>query len=160
MTNQELLRKLEESHSMQAQAILSLRDAIRYDKEFTSEAKEIRENLIVDRVVESGTRNVFSQWEVGKAYKEGEVVEFQGNIYKVLQDHESQLDWRPDEAVSLYVKVVPEGVIPEWQQPTGSHDAYNTGDKVTYEGKIYESLIDANTWSPSEYPQGWEEVEE
>lgn len=39
---------------------------------------------------------------------------------------------------------------------SGGHDAHNEGDKVIYEGQIYMSLIDANTWSPSEHPQGWE----
>lgn len=48
---------------------------------------------------------------------------------------------------------------PEWIQPTGSADAYNKGDKVTFEGQHYVSFIDANTWSPSAYPAGWELVE-
>jgi hypothetical protein len=45
---------------------------------------------------------------------------------------------------------------PEWRQPTGSEDAYNTGDKVTFEGAHYVSLIDGNIWSPTAYPAGWE----
>lgn len=47
---------------------------------------------------------------------------------------------------------------PEYVQPTGAHDAYKKGDKVTLNGKRYVSLIDGNNWSPSVYPQGWEEV--
>ena len=47
---------------------------------------------------------------------------------------------------------------PDWIRPTGAHDAYNVGDKVTYNTKHYESTINANTWSPDEYPQGWKEV--
>lgn len=49
--------------------------------------------------------------------------------------------------------------IPEWVQPTGAHDAYNAGDKARYNGKVYESLIDGNVWSPDVYPAGWREVE-
>ena len=45
---------------------------------------------------------------------------------------------------------------PAWVQPTGAHDCYNTGDKVTYNGQHYVSKIDGNVWSPSAYPQGWE----
>lgn len=45
---------------------------------------------------------------------------------------------------------------PEWVQPTGSHDAYNTGDIVDYNGTLYRSLIDGNVWAPDAYPQGWE----
>ena len=50
--------------------------------------------------------------------------------------------------------------FPEYKQPLGSHDAYKIGDKVTFNGKRYVSLIDGNNWSPSVYPQGWEEVVE
>lgn len=45
---------------------------------------------------------------------------------------------------------------PAWVQPTGAHDCYNTGDKVTYNGQHYVSKIDGNVWSPDAYPQGWE----
>ena len=50
--------------------------------------------------------------------------------------------------------------IPDFVQPTGAHDAYKKGDKVKFEGKVYESLIDANTYSPSAYPAGWKEITE
>ena len=45
--------------------------------------------------------------------------------------------------------------VPEWVQPTGAHDAYNIGDKVTYGGQVWTSLIDSNVWSPTSYPAGW-----
>ena len=48
--------------------------------------------------------------------------------------------------------------IPEWVQPIGATDAYNTGDIVMYNGQKYKSLIDANVWSPDAYPAGWELV--
>ena len=47
---------------------------------------------------------------------------------------------------------------PEWTQPTGGHDAYKKGDRVSYKGKVYESLIDANVYSPDAYPAGWKVV--
>ena len=47
---------------------------------------------------------------------------------------------------------------PEFVQPTGAHDAYAKGAKVTYNGKRYVSLIDANVWTPEVYPTGWSEV--
>ena len=49
---------------------------------------------------------------------------------------------------------------PEYVQPTGAHDAYNIGDKITYNGKCYECIYDGCVWNPEEYPQGWKEVEE
>lgn len=47
---------------------------------------------------------------------------------------------------------------PEFVQPTGAHNAYAAGDKISYNGKHYVSKIDGNVWSPDAYPQGWEEV--
>lgn len=48
---------------------------------------------------------------------------------------------------------------PEWTQPLGAHDAYQTGDRVTFNGEVYESLINANVWSPAAYPAGWQKIE-
>lgn len=50
-----------------------------------------------------------------------------------------------------------EPIVDEWVQPTGGHDAYNIGDQVTFEESTYESLINANVWSPTGYPAGWEQ---
>ena len=59
--------------------------------------------------------------------------------------------------VSGWREIVDESAgAPEWVQPTGAHDAYQTGDRVMFEGAEYVSLIDGNTWSPTAYPQGWE----
>lgn len=49
---------------------------------------------------------------------------------------------------------------PEWVQPLGGHDAYKNGDRVMYQGKVYESTIDGNVWAPDVYPAGWIEITE
>lgn len=65
--------------------------------------------------------------------------------------------WAP--GVSGWREVVDEDAGPaEWVAPTGAHDAYQTGDQVTYEGVTYESVIDSNTWSPADYPAGWKQL--
>ena len=56
-------------------------------------------------------------------------------------------------------EIEPADEWPEFVQPTGAHDAYNTGDKVTYNGKHYQSTMDGNVWSPDSYPAGWRLVE-
>lgn len=48
--------------------------------------------------------------------------------------------------------------IPAFVQPTGAQDAYKTGDRVTYNGHIYESTMDGNVWAPDAYPQGWTDL--
>ena len=101
---------------------------------------------------------IYDAWTVGVAYVIGDIISYHGVLYEVIQAHTSQADWTPDTVPALFKSHAPAGVIPEWQQPTGGHDAYNIGDKVTFEGKVYESTIDANTWSPTAYPQGWQLV--
>ena len=109
--------------------------------------------------------SVFPKYQVGKAYKTKDVFAYGENavgdaqLYQVLQDHTSAAEWTPDTAVSLYKAIgVSESGYPEWVQPLGASDAYNTGDIVSYNGTLYESTIDGNVWSPDAYPQGWKEV--
>ena len=49
---------------------------------------------------------------------------------------------------------------PQYVQPTGAHDSYNTGDKITYNGVHYICLMDGCVWSPDVYPDGWITEEE
>lgn len=105
---------------------------------------------------------VFPEWATDTAYKVDDRRRYGSKLYKCLQAHTSQADWTPDVAVSLWVEIAKPGEIPVWRQPTGAQDAYNTGDKVHYpdaDGPIYESLIDANVFSPADYPAGWQLVE-
>ena len=78
------------------------------------------------------------------------------------------LQYLPHELIGQYFSAAESGeteepaepdtgdTYPEWVQPTGGHDAYNTGDIVMYNGTAYRSLIDGNVWAPDAYPQGWE----
>ena len=109
---------------------------------------------------------IYDPWEVGKHYITGELFTYGENsvgdpqLYRVAQIHNSQADWTPDANPSLYTAIgLDENGYPIWSQPTGSHDAYNTGDIVDYNGVLYKSLIDGNTYSPEAYPAGWEIVE-
>lgn len=106
-----------------------------------------------------GLKILYPEWQVDKEYKKDTVVKYQNDLYKVVQNHKSQADWTPDKVASLFTKVAPEGVIDEWKQPLGGHDAYNKGDKVLFDGIVYESLNNANVHSPSAYPAGWQKVE-
>lgn len=111
--------------------------------------------------------SVFPAYAVGHNYKTKDVFSWGENsvgdpqLWQVLQDHTSAAEWTPDTATSLYKKVgVTEDGYPEWVQPLGSTDAYNTGDIVSYNGKLYQSTIDGNVWSPEAYPDGWTEYTE
>lgn len=99
----------------------------------------------------------YPKWKSGQSYMAGERIRFDEDLYKVLQDHTSQDDWTPPEAPSLFAQVLPgqDGEIGEWVQPD-STNPYMKGDKVTHNGKTWESTIDNNVWEPGVY--GWEEI--
>lgn len=99
---------------------------------------------------------LFPAWAAGEAYTVDERIQYGGTLYRVVQAHTSQADWTPDKTPALFV-VVSLDEWPEFVQPTGAHDAYKKGDKITFEGKHYISLIDANVYSPTAYPAGWQE---
>lgn len=105
---------------------------------------------------------IFPHWSGNsKEYVKDDKVLYNDVLYKVLQNHTSQGGWTPEAAPSLFAKVLTSttGEILEWEQPS-STNPYMKGDKVRFNGKIYENIIDNNVWSPEAYPQGWKEVEE
>lgn len=119
-------------------------------------------NNVTDDAVALTIQEFYDIWEVGVTYEVGRYLQYKGVLYKVLQPHTSQETWTPDVASSVYAKVLidPTGeTIPEWEQPD-STNAYMTGDKVRFEGVVYESTMDNNIWSPTAYPAAWKVVEE
>ena len=107
--------------------------------------------------------SLFPAWadalKKGDRLNVGERYYFDEKLWKVLQTHTAQEDWRPDLAPSLFVRVFVEE-WPEWVRPISAETAYNIGDKVTFEGQHYISAINGNSWSPTEYPAGWNLVNE
>ena len=108
---------------------------------------------------------IYDPWEIGKHYNVGEFLIYGVNgvgdpqLYKVNMPHTAQADWRPDDTPALYTAIgLDDNGYPIWSQPTGAHDAYNEGDIVDYNGKLYESLIDGNVYAPDAYPAGWKEL--
>lgn len=99
--------------------------------------------------------DLFPKWEAGIYVTTGERYRYDGKLYRVIQSHTTQADWTPDVTPALFAEVSIEE-WPEWIQPTGAQDAYNKGDKVTYDGRRYVSTIDGNVWAPDAYPAGWE----
>ncbi len=107
--------------------------------------------------------SVYPAWEANHSYAVGDIVSYGTNpvgdpqLYKVVQAHVSQTDWAPSATPALYDAFgLDESGYPIWAQPSGAHDAYNTGDIVNYNGTLYKSLINGNVWSPDVYQAGWE----
>lgn len=108
---------------------------------------------------------LFPEWDGnGKNYLAGQIVRRNGELFKVNdgQGHTSQPNWTPEDAHSLYSKLLtdPTGstVLP-WVQPD-STNGYKTGDRVTHGGKLWENTLEGmpNSWEPGVF--GWTEVAE
>ena len=107
----------------------------------------------------TATENVsqFAPWTYPVAYAVGNIRQYNGQLFPCGQAHTSQADWTPDATASLWKKIGdPTEEWPAWSQPIGAHDAYNSGDKVSHNGKHWTSDVASNVWEPGVY--GWTEV--
>lgn len=86
--------------------------------------------------------------------------------YAPLQE---QVDKLADDLAALAARVTalegggaePVDEYPAYVQPTGAHDAYHNGDKVTYNGMKYTCIAPegvACVWNPDTYPAYWQAV--
>ena len=84
-------------------------------------------------------------------WPKGAVVAHEGKVWESLVSANAHAP-----GLSGWREVTSTGDAPaEWVQPSGAHDAYQVGDRVTFAGAVYESLIDGNVWSPTAHPAGW-----
>lgn len=106
---------------------------------------------------------ILTPWTPG-AYQIGDRRAYDGQVWRCCQQHDSTINpdvipgqapaqWAPDHAAD-----------PRWAkpfvQPTGAHDAYQTGECVIWtDGHAYRSAMDGNAYSPGDYPQGWGKIE-
>ena len=101
--------------------------------------------------------DLYPVWMIGISVAKDSRYQYNGKLYKCVQAHTTQADWQPDVTPALWI-LVSLDEWPEWVQPTGAHDAYAKGDKVTHSSKKWTSDVDANTWEPGVY--GWTEYVE
>ena len=104
--------------------------------------------------------DLFPKWNPNHTqYLIDDKVKYNSILYRCLQSHMPQESWDPVSAPSLWAKVlIPDpNVVPEWEQPD-STNPYQIGDRVMFEGQVYESVISNNIWSPTQYPAGWKLV--
>lgn len=130
---------------------------------YMQEAKEIRKAIDVfagNQTDETLIDNkaAFSLWRAGLSVVRKQILRYNDDLYRVNQDHTTQDDWTPDITPALFTKVSLDE-YPEWVQPTGAHDAYNKGDKVSDEGKHWISEIDGNVWKPGTVVGAWSKIE-
>ena len=97
---------------------------------------------------------LFPHWEANVSYQIGDRRQYNNLLYRCVQAHVSQPGWEPSIVPALWVRTSTEE-WPEWIQPTGAHDAYELGAKVSHNQEHWISDIDANVYEPGVY--GWTE---
>lgn len=129
---------------------MTRQEAIEYRRKIETAASQQSDELALQSI------ELFPLWKPDISVVVGERYRYLDILYRVIQSHTTQEGWTPNITPALFAVVSIEE-WPEWRQPSGSEDAYDKGDKVTFNGKHYISLIDSNVWSPAAYPAGWEE---
>ena len=128
-----------------------LEEAKGYRKAIDTFAKNQSDKTLIDN------KAAFEFWRAGINAEKDKIYRYSENIYKCIQPHTTQEDWTPDKVPALFVKISLEE-YPQWRQPTGAHDAYKKGAKVSDEGKRWISNKDVNIYKPGLVPGDWSEV--
>lgn len=98
----------------------------------------------IDEQVVLAHKESISEWAVGTFYKLGQYARYNDLLYKVIQEHTAQADWRPDIAPSLY-----EVIDLEHAGTIDDPIPFSLGMKVyadkyyTYEGVLYKCTRDS-----------------
>lgn len=153
-------------------AMSEVKQAVDETNKTTAIIKTLIKSVDLSEEARTEIASQYPSYEVAHDYNVKDIFSYNNNLYEVIQAHRSQSDWLPDSVASLYKPLINatgtieqvDGtsseivVVDEFKQPTGAHDSYKKGDKVTFNGKVYESLADTNVYSPSDYPANWREV--
>ena len=124
-----------------------------YSEMYESIAKAVE---TLDDEASEEVSDLFPFWGTDTAYAVGDKRQYNGLLYRCVQAHTSQADWTPDVVPALWVRTSTEE-FPEWIQPTGAHDAYPLGAKVSHNGKHWINTgKDGNEYEPGVW--GWDEV--
>lgn len=129
--------------------MMTREDAVRYRRILVRQAQELTDEDALTVPM------LFERWKTDTDYTAGERIYHEGVLYRCVQGHTSQDSWTPDLTPALWTPVSVDE-WPEWRQPSGAQDAYNTGDKVSHNEKRWVSTTDGNVWEPGIY--GWDEV--
>ena len=157
-TQQELKQEVQEAEQEAQEAteqVEQAQEAVTMTRDFLPDAIAFTIPQIYDEWDPNGI--AYTGKDKATADKPAAIVRRNDKLYRCLQSHTSQENWKPETSHSLWVEIAdPALEWPEWKQPTGAHDAYAQGAKVSHNGKKWTSDIAANVWEPGVY--GWTEV--
>lgn len=109
---------------------------------FLEQLKKLGETLTKEQILENEL--LFLEWSPRQNYLVGDKVYYKDGVYECLQEHTSYIDDTPWDLHDCWQQVLPDSKIDEWH----SNSNYANGDLITYEGDIYQSLIDGNNYLP------------
>lgn len=161
--------KVAELETKATQMVSSIEMSSRVLEEANKNIGKIFKQILKSDVSEDDYQDIiaiYPEWETETDYKVGDFVNYNLKAWEVVQAHTSQSDWTPETVPALFKEITPKTVVDpdgseveivaDFIQPTGAHDAYKVGEKVSFGGAVYISKIDANTYSPTDYQAGWE----
>lgn len=176
--SQNMDEKVEELNSVIKEADSKIKELNTKTDQLNNLVNEVAKQFVLSTELSDEQRetilNRYRTIQVGDTVHPNEVVNIDGELFKMVQGSPVTIEtesWLREASIFspfLQKKVIMEDengeevevdVVDEFVQPSGGHDAYQAGDKVVFEGKVWVSLIDNNVWSPSSHPSGWEEVQ-
>ena len=92
---------------------------------------------------------------LGESVTAGTRVWDDGRLWKVIQPHTFQQNWRPEDTPALFAEVS----IAEWPpipEVITAENAYMSGDRGTWQGQHYICNMDNCVWNPSQLSSAWE----
>ena len=96
---------------------------------------------------------LFETWNVGMNCKKDHIVRYEGELYRIGQDHTAQEQYKPGDegttALYSHIKITEEG-YEVWKAWDGVSGIYAKDQIVEdpEDGKLYKSKIPNNTWGP------------
>ncbi|MEA5016946.1 MAG: hypothetical protein VB099_20555 [Candidatus Limiplasma sp.] len=97
-------------------------------------------------------------WLPGLMVAPGDVYSHGGSLYRCVQAHTTQADWRPEATPALWRRVQPRGDTPPWQPNTD----YGVGDVAGYPDSLTlyicaQAHTSLRGWEPPNVPALWKE---
>ena len=131
-------------------------DIVEQAKAIRKSINTVTANLTDEQAVE--VMELYMPWTVGEAVAVGDMRRDESKLYRCIQAHTTQAEWKPALVPALWVEIAPVGEYREIKDNMLATEAFALGEIGWYRNKtdLYKSLIDANVYTPETYPQGWE----
>lgn len=94
----------------------------------------------------------------GALVKSGTRINWKGALKRATVDLWDTAENTPEVAPNLWEDVLYKNGVRVIPSPITAGLAFSKGEHGYWGDVLYESLLDSNTWTPEEYPAGWQEV--